>query len=167
MDWSIRSLSLLLTLLLVGLSAGLFYAWAVSVIPGTKRISDNSYLETMQMINRAILNPYFFIIFLGPVILLFINTYHEYRIGRAEAFWLLLSASLAYLIGTFGITVVGNVPLNEWLDEFQLEELTTVRLSNIRKGYEQKWNRYHFWRTFFAVLAFCLSLLVVFIGEKV
>jgi hypothetical protein len=37
-------------IVLTGLSAGLFYAWAVSVIPGTKKVKDFTYLETMTIV---------------------------------------------------------------------------------------------------------------------
>ena len=44
-----------------GLVAGLLYGWAVSVIPGTTRVGDHTYVETMQDINRAIINPAFIV----------------------------------------------------------------------------------------------------------
>ena len=50
---------------LTGLSAGLLFGWRVSVIPGTRRTSSPNYVETMQSINRAILNREFFAVFLG------------------------------------------------------------------------------------------------------
>lgn len=57
MEISIKTITLFAAALLTGLSAGLFYAWAVSVIPGTRKVTDMIYLETMQSINRAIRNP--------------------------------------------------------------------------------------------------------------
>lgn len=65
MEITIKSIVLLGTVILTGLSAGFFYAWSVSVIPGTQHISDTSYLQAMQSINRAILNPLFFVVFFG------------------------------------------------------------------------------------------------------
>lgn len=58
----------IITLLLNGLSAGFFYAWSVSVILGTKKVGDLTYLETMQNINREILNPLFYIVFFGALL---------------------------------------------------------------------------------------------------
>ena len=58
MEITLKSIILFSTLILTGLSAGFFYAWQVSVIPGTKRVVDLTYLETMQSINRAILNHF-------------------------------------------------------------------------------------------------------------
>ena len=68
MELSAKGTTLLIAILLTGLSARLFYAWEVSVIPGTKRIPNRAYLETMQSINRAILHPAFYIIFFGSLL---------------------------------------------------------------------------------------------------
>ena len=114
MEFSIKSLSLFTAVLLTGLSAGFFYAWMVSVIPGTRKVVDMTYLETMQSINRAILNPAFFLIFFGSLILLAVSAVQQFNSGIT--FWLLLGATITYLIGTFGVTVFGNVPLNDALD---------------------------------------------------
>lgn len=149
------------TVLLTGLSAGLFYAWAVSVIPGTRQVANSTYLETMQSINRAILNPGFYLIFFGSLLLLVVSTIQQYRIGLDTSFWLMLAACLAYLIGTFGVTVFGNVPLNESLDVIQLGELSLEQLASTRQQYEVSWNRLHMIRTAFAVLSFACSLLAV------
>lgn len=157
---------LIITIVLTGLSAGLFYAWEVSVIPGTKRISDSSYLEVMQAINRAILNPAFYLSFFGSLIFLVVSSYLQYRVSLNLSFWLLLCAALSYLIGTFGVTVLGNVPLNETLDAVNLSELNLKALQEIRRSYELKWNLWHSVRTVFSVLAFILSVLAAFVGRN-
>ena len=42
----------------------------MSVIPGTRRVAATNYVDTMQPINRAIINPAFIIPFMGiPVVL--------------------------------------------------------------------------------------------------
>lgn len=164
MDISIKSGTLYFAILLTGLSAGLFYAWAVSVIPGTRRVIDLTFLETMQSINRAILNPAFFLIFFGSLILLIASTIQQYQTGLG--FWWLLLATLSYLLGTFGVTLLGNVPLNDSLEVLQLGELDLQQLADIRQHYESRWNRLHMIRTVFAVLSFLLSLLAAFRFQK-
>ena len=160
MELSIKSITLFLAVLLTGLSAGLFYAWAVSVIPGTKRVADAIYLETMQSINRAILNPAFYLIFFGSLILLAVSTFQHFKSGLT--FWLILAALLTYLVGTFGVTSLGNVPLNNTLDALNLSELTAEIQTTTRQQFEVKWNRLHMIRTVFSVLSFLLSLLGIF-----
>jgi len=159
MEITLKSSTLLLAILLTGLSSGLFYAWEVSVIPGTKRISDSNYLETMQSINRAILNPGFFVIFFGSLLFLAISTYLQYRIGINFSFGMVLTALITYLVGTFGVTVFGNVPLNETLDAINLGDLSAEQLKTIRASYEVKWNIYHKIRTLCAVVSFAAVLI--------
>ena len=165
MELSIKAWTLFLAVILTGLSAGLFYAWQVSVIPGTKKIADPTYLEAMQSINRAILNPAFFLTFFGSPLALAISTIQQYNSGLI--FWILLSATLIYVAGTFCVTAFGNVPLNDLLDALHLSELDTWKAAEFRKSYEVKWNRLHIIRTTFSVLAFGLSLLGVFAQLKI
>ncbi len=160
MEISIKSFSLITAVLISGLSAGLFYAWQVSVIPGTKKVIDATYLESMQAINRAILNPAFFLIFFGTLICLAICTVQQYNNG--VTFWFLLAATLFYLFGTFGVTAFGNVPLNDSLEIINLSELMEPDLFELRSTYEKKWNRFHLIRTIFSVLSFLLSIIGLF-----
>ncbi|MEL6667864.1 MAG: DUF1772 domain-containing protein [Bacteroidota bacterium] len=161
MLFTIKSISLFSAILFTGLSAGLFYAWAVSVIPGTQRVSDASYLENMQQINRAILNPAFFAIFFGPLIALGMSTI---QFSPAHlAFWLFLAATVCYLIGTFGITAFGNVPLNDQLEILELVDMEPSKAKNFRALYEHKWNRFHWLRTLAAIASFVLAILAAFL----
>lgn len=160
MTFPIKSLLLYTAVLLTGLSAGLFYAWSVSVIPGTQRVSDTVYLEAMQAINRAILNPTFFVVFFGPIVALGLSALYEYQNGLP--FWLLLSAGSVYLLGTFLVTAFGNVPLNDQLDILELAELKPLKRAEFRQFYELKWNRYHLIRTICSILSFLLALGAVF-----
>ncbi len=164
MEISFKSITLFTAIVLTGLSAGLFYAWTVSVIPGTRKIIDITYLESMQSINRAILNPAFYLIFMGSPLVLAMSTIQQYKSGTA--FWILLVATLLYLIGTFGVTIFGNVPLNDALDVLDLAELTDTEKSEFRNSYETKWNRLHWIRTAFSVLSFIASLGGAFIQIK-
>lgn len=166
MEPSTKIVTLFAAILLTGLSAGFFYAWEVSVIPGTKQISDKSYLEAMQSINRAVLNPAFLAIFIGSLLLLIANTYMQYRAAANFSFWLMVVATFTYLGGTFGVTISGNVPMNEMLDAMNLADIDTARQSDIRRSYEEKWNQLHSIRTVFAVLSFVLSLLAAFVEKS-
>ena len=156
MDFSMKSLTLFAATILVGLSAGLFYAWLVSVIPGTRKVADINYLETMQSINRAILNPAFFLIFIGSPIVMAISSIQQWNSG--PTFWFLLGATLVYLVGTFGVTIWGNVPLNDMLDTLNLSEITETEIIEFRNNYEKKWNMWHWVRTVFSVISFLLML---------
>jgi Predicted integral membrane protein len=136
-----------LTLFLTALITGLFYSWTVSAGPGLHRLNDASYLQSMQHVNRAILNPAFFASFMGTVIMLPVCTFVVYRQGSTVAFWLTLAAALLYIIGTFGVTVVRNVPLNNMLDQFEIPGAGAEELRSLRMKFEAPWNRWNVVRT--------------------
>lgn len=161
MGISIKTIILFTAVVLTGLSAGLFFAWSVSVIPGTQKVMDSTYLQTMQSINRAILNPAFYLVFFGSLVFLTIASIYQLHDNKVT-FWLMLAASVLYLTGTLGVTGLGNVPLNNQLETLNLIELPAKKLAEFRKSYESNWNRLHWIRTIFAVASFLLASLAVF-----
>jgi uncharacterized membrane protein len=160
MEFQILNILFNSSLILTGLSAGLFYAWSVSVIPGTKKIDDLSYLHTMQSINREILNPAFFLVFFGSLIALICSTYLIYSVS-VKGFWFLATAALTYLVGTLGVTGIGNVPLNNELEALNISSLSPKEISEFRRYYEMHWNKFHTYRMLFSVLSFILTLLAL------
>jgi uncharacterized membrane protein len=106
---------LIITTILVTLLAGIFLAYFLSVNPALKTKNDHEYVSIMQTINQVIQNPAFFLVFIGPVLLLPIVTYISYKTGISRNFYLPLIASFLYIVFTFGVTVGGNVPLNDTL----------------------------------------------------
>ncbi|NQZ78695.1 MAG: DUF1772 domain-containing protein [Ekhidna sp.] len=165
MEISLKTSILFLNVILTGLSAGFFYAWQVSVIPGNLKVNDLTFLQSMQSINRAILNPAFFMVFFGTLISLSITSIYEYHSSK-WIFGLMLAASLTYIAGTFGVTALGNVPLNNELDALNLSDLSAQKAKEFRTYYETNWNRLHLIRTVFAVLSFILSVLAIFLQSS-
>lgn len=148
------TLVLIITAVLTALVAGLFYSYSCSVVLGLGKLSDAEYLKAMQSINREILNPVFFISFMGTAVLLPISTFLVR--GQQPTFLFLLLATLAYLIGVFGVTAGGNVPMNDVLDKFDITNATTETLKQMRDGFEDKWNFLNNIRTFFSVVTITL-----------
>lgn len=140
------------------LSAGIFYAYAVSVVPGIGRLKDGAYLSAIQSINRAILNPWFLIVFMAPVFLLPFSAWQQFTRPADAAWWMLVAAAALYIIGVFGVTVACNVPLNEWLDKQDLAAAGEGTLKEWRLRFEAPWNRWNLVRTVASVLAAVLSV---------
>ena len=155
-----KTMTLLGSIMLTGLSAGLFYAWSVSVIPGTLKVPDMAYLQTMQSINKAILNPGFFLIFFGSLFLLLLASINEFKSNQVS-FSLVLIALVSYLIGTLGITAFGNVPLNNQLETLDLTSISSVEAHQFRQSYETKWNRLNHIRAGFSILSFLFATLAL------
>ena len=141
--------TILLTIATVfaGLMAGLFYTWSISVTNGLAQVNDHNYLNAFQAMNRAILNPAFFIAFFGQAILLPILTHQYYHASSPSTFRLVLIAMLLYWLGCMAVTMFGNVPLNNTLEVLQVELMTPHKRLDFRLGFEQKWNRLNWIRT--------------------
>lgn len=63
-----RVIALVAATITTGLSAGLFYAYACSVMPGLRGTEDRTFIEVMQRINVAILNGWFLLGFVGALL---------------------------------------------------------------------------------------------------
>ena len=137
--------------------AGLFYAWSCSVMLGFARLSDREFVSAMQKTNRAIQNPVFFAAFFGAPIFLPISTY--FSNGQPPRFALLLAATVIYLAGTFGVTVFGNVPMNNVIDRFDLESATDEEIARQRANFERRWNNLNTIRTVSSTLALILIII--------
>lgn len=149
----------IITAMLLALIAGLFYSYSCSVCPGLGRLSDAEYLRAMQSINRAILNPWFFASFIGTVIMMPVSTWIMYRAeGAGPSFYLFLAASILYIAGVFGVTIAGNVPLNNLLDRFDMARAAGEEIKNKRIAFETPWNRLHLIRTLANIISLVLFL---------
>jgi uncharacterized membrane protein len=152
------TLILILTAISTALIAGLFYAYSCSVTLGLGKLSDAVYLDAMQSINREILNPVFFSTFMGTLVLLPLSTWLQYN-GASNRFLFLLAATLVYVIGTFGVTMFGNVPLNEALDKFNLASASPEELKRQRNLFEIPWNRLNNIRAMANIIALALVIM--------
>ncbi len=148
---------LLATVILVGLSAGVFFDWCCSIMPGLGKLPDDQFILTFQSLNRAIQNPVFFLVFIGSAVLLPVSVWMHR--GQGVVFWLLLAATVVYILGVIGITGVGNVPLNDALDKVPVRQMTAEQWAQQRRLFEQPWNLLNYWRTAAAVVSFVLTLL--------
>ncbi len=98
-----------------GLIAGVFFAFSTFVMSALARLQPAQGIAAMQSINITVINPLFMAAFLGTAaacILLAVSSLLRWH--QPDAAYLLIG-SLLYLVGTLGVTIVFNVPLNEAL----------------------------------------------------
>jgi len=158
-EMTIKNLILIITATSTALIAGLFYAYSCSVNIGLGKLSDEGYIAAMQSINREIQNPLFFASFMGTLLLLPVSTWLQYKAGESNTFLFLLAATLIYAIGTFGVTMFGNVPLNGVLDKFNLHSASVEEIVKQRAMFELPWNRLHNIRTIASVVSLVLVII--------
>jgi uncharacterized membrane protein len=153
-----KTVILLFATLLTGLLAGVFFTWTNAITPGIGRLSDVGYLQAFQHMNRTILNPIFFIVFMGPVILTFAS-YYNYKADTKTIARMLLGVAVIYFLGVFMVTLLGNLPLNDMLDKTNLDTITATEAKILRASFENKWNSLHLIRTISSATAFTFLIL--------
>ncbi|AZG46055.1 anthrone oxygenase family protein [Gordonia insulae] len=108
----LRDTVLVLAMTTMGLTAGLYAAFAYSVMPGLQRAGAQSAIVSMQRINVAIVNPLFALIFVGAIVFGVLGAVLWW--GDPLRWWLVAAAVL--VIVPVLITMGVNVPLNNRLD---------------------------------------------------
>jgi uncharacterized membrane protein len=136
---------------LTALSAGVMFAFTVAYNPAGRRVPDDVYVRILQAINVSIVNPVFLVAYLGPVVLLPLAA----AMTGGALLWI---AAVVYIVGVFGVTAVGNNPLNNRLDKATPDEIATVRT-----WFTGPWERLHTVRT---VTGFVTVVLVLIAAIK-
>jgi uncharacterized membrane protein len=152
----IGSIILASALLLTGLMTGIFFTWSNAVKPGIGKLSDLEYLRALKSMNRAILNNTFKIIFLGAIISVGLLPVFYFNLYSQNVFWLFLFALIIYSIGVFGVTLIGNIPLNELLDKTKLESISLEEIKSLRRTIEIRWNNLNLIRCISSAITFLI-----------
>jgi uncharacterized membrane protein len=141
---------LVAALVAAGLVAGLFYAYACSVLPGLGRGDDRTFVEAMRGINIAIVNPVFLLTFLGAPVLAGVAVF----LNPGPRPWVL--AGFGFLVAMLVITAVVNVPLNNALDSGGED------YAALRAQFETVWVRWNVLRALASTAGFgCLVAAVL------
>jgi uncharacterized membrane protein len=159
-----RSVALALATLTTGLIAGVFYAYAVSVNLALAEQPDAAYVATENAINERIRNPLFFASFLGaPLFLLAALAVHLPRFSSGR-FRLILLACALQIGGSFLVTMLLNVPLNDELARVAADA-SPGELASARSAFEDPWNFWNAVRTVFSSLAFAALVVACLLRE--
>lgn len=149
---ALRIAALVAAVLSTGLIAGVFYAYAISVMPALGRLDDRTLVSVMQKINVVIINPWFMIGFLGTVgFSALAAVLHLGREHRATLVW--VGIALALNVIAFAVTIAFNVPLNVAL-EAAGDPAAVTGLAAVRAEFEAGWVRYNVIRAVLHTLAF-------------
>jgi uncharacterized membrane protein len=98
-----------------GLVAGFFLAFSATVMWALERQPSPAGIAAMQTINVVVLNPIFLGVFFGTAILSLVLDIVALVRWLEPGSGYLLAGSLLYFVGTFLVTLVFNVPLNNRL----------------------------------------------------
>ncbi len=140
------------TIALLGsaLVVGVFFAFSSFIMKALAGVPSSEGIAAMQSINVVVINPSFLGAFMGTALL------SLGVIGLALARWshpsamFFLVGAIFYFVGTFLVTVVGNVPLNDQLAAVSATDSAAVKLW---EHYLDRWTMLNHVRTAAAMVA--------------
>ena len=133
-----------------GVTGGIFFAFSTFVMQALAKLPSAQGIAAMQAINITVINPWFMVAFFAPAVagvVLSISLLFQWQQSIAAY---LLAASLLYLIGTIGTTVMGNIPLN---DALAVVTPASVEGSTLWAKYLTNWTFWNHLRTAAALSA--------------
>ena len=143
-----------------GLMAGLFFAFSNFVMKALLHQPTESGVRTMQAISAFIQNPIFFVLFFGTNLAAAILAITAvFRLAEPGVELQLAGAALC-LVGTFAVTVLVHIPLNNRLAQIHP---TSEEMTLFWAFYVAKWSKWNHVRTITAMAA--TALLVVAIDQ--
>lgn len=135
-----------------GLIGGVFFAFSNFIMKALARLPGRHGAAAMHHINVTVLNPLFFAVFFGTgavAVLIAVRSLRSLSDAGADA---ALAGAVLYLIGSIGVTVVFNVPLNERLARSDPESAD----ESLWQHYLTVWTRWNHVRTVASLLAAAL-----------
>ena len=147
---SFLTLIVFLALLGSGLIAGTFFAFSNFVMKALANVPSPEGIWARQSINVVVLNPVFLGTFMGTAALsVLIAVQAILGWGAPSSPWFLIGAVL-YVVGTFMVTGMGNVPLNNQLAAVGASDAAAV---TVWEHYLDRWTFLNTVRTVAATIA--------------
>lgn len=156
--------SLILATFLCSLVAGFLFAFSVVVMPGIRKLNDRDFIQAFQVIDGIIQDnqPIFILVWIGSFIALIASVLLGIEqldgIGRL----LLALATIVYVFGVQLPTITINVPLNNKLKSFDVDDMNEVSHKSARGNFEPRWNRWNSIRTLLSCLVSVLLIILLF-----
>lgn len=145
---------------LCSLVAGFLFAFAVVVFPGITQLNDKEFIRSFQLMDGVIQNsqPLFIIVWVGSVLaIIALGVLGIWELDGLERYLIAL-AVLLYLFGVQLPTITINVPLNNRIQSFDVDEMSNQDLTKERQHFEPRWTS---WNSIRTVIACLTSLLLI------
>ncbi len=134
-----------------GLVAGVFFAFSTFVMPALKRLPTAYGIAAMQSINKLAVTPAFMTALFGTAVAcLGLVAWAAISLGERPAA-LMLAGGALYIVGTIGVTIARNVPLNDRLARLHPQEGADT--AGRWKEYVTKWTAWNHIRAAAALAA--------------
>ncbi len=143
-----------------GLMAGLFFAFSVCVMRALARLPSADGMAAMRMINSAIINPTFGLVFFGTAAACVVVTVASAWSWSHPGVGYSLLGGTIYLLGSFSVTFAVNVPKNNALASVVP---SVPEAAGLWADYLSKWTAWNHLRT---VSSFASAVLMAIAGVQ-
>ena len=127
-----------------GLVAGVFQSFSDFIMRSLAATRPESGIEAMQMINRKVYRSYFLVMLMGMApVSLALTVCAQLHLAGPAATWITAGTAI-YLIGVFSVTMLGNVPMNNRLDNM---DPFAEQATDYWETYGVVWTRWNHART--------------------
>lgn len=137
------------------LVAGVFLTFSDFVMRSLSATQPAGGIEAMQQINRKVFRTLFMVLLIGMAITSPLMAALVMWQGSGPAVTWVVAAAAVYLVGTFGVTLAFNVPMNEQLDGMAYD---SADAATYWQNYVPAWS---FWNTVRALAAMAASLFML------
>ena len=129
---------------------GIFFAFSNFIMKALERVPPSEGMLAMQTINITVLNRWFLGVFMGTALICLVLAVSAIvGWGSAHSPYV-LGGAVAYIGGTWFVTALGNVPLNNKLAAVKAEG---VESATVWDHYLEHWTKLNTQRTGAALLA--------------
>ena len=156
--------SLMISILLCALVAGLVFSFSVVVMPGIAKSTDRDFLIAFRNIDEVIQKnqPLFMLVWVGSIFVVLatfaLGTLYLSGVERL----LLWFGSAVYLLGVQLPTAIYNIPLNNELQDFDVMTSSDSELAEFRTEFEPSWNKWNKFRTMNSIVAVSTWVFLLF-----
>ena len=145
-----------LALLGSALIGGVFFAFSSFIMKALARVPSSEGIAVMQSINVVVVNPSFIGAFMGTALLSIAVIVLVLMNGIHPATMFFIGGAVLYFVGTFLVTLLGNVPLN---NQLAAASVTDPDAAALWMHYLDRWTMWNHVRTAAAIVASLLFTL--------
>jgi uncharacterized membrane protein len=131
-------------------------------MPGFSKLNDKDFIRAFQVTDNIIQNnqPLFMLIWIGSILSVISTIVFSIFNINADYSIFIIVTGFFYLIGVQGLTISIHIPLNNNIQKIDVDKEDELKLKEVRKEFEIKWNYYNRIRT---VVAFTVTTLLMLI----
>jgi uncharacterized membrane protein len=156
---TLTTVAVVLALLGSAVIGGAFFVFSSFIMKALGRLPSAEGIAAMQSINVVVINPTFLGTFMGTAVVSLLAAALAIKGWGTPSAPFFLAGAFLYLVGTFLVTGLGNVPLNNQLTAVSATDPEAI---SVWKHYLDRWTLLNTIRTVAAVAAalmFALGLM--------